>query len=211
MAVVCPTVTASDAHDFREQIERIVGFAERIHLDFMDGLFVRRRSPELEQFWWPHSIPADLHLMCERPDLYSEQICRLEPTLVVVHAEAEGKFVEFAKHMHKHNIKVGVALLQETDAEILKPAISHIDHVMIFSGDLGHFGGKADMHLLSKIKTLKSIKPGLEIGWDGGINDHNIEELVSHGVDVLNTGGFIHKADNPAQAYAKLDSIVKKS
>lgn len=206
MSVICPTVTASNTHEFREQIETIAHFAQRVHLDFMDGLFLRSKSPDLGHFWWPHSIPADLHMMCERPDLYKNEIVNLGPSLVIVHAEAEGKFVSFAKFMKKHGIKVGVALLQKTAPAVIGPAIEYIDHVMIFSGDLGHFGGEVDKKLLEKIPAIKKLKPTIEIGWDGGINDKNVKSLVTNGVDVLNTGGYIHKSDNPAQAYAKLIS-----
>lgn len=209
MAVICPTVTAFDPHQYREQIERIAHFAERIHIDMMDGLFAKTKSPPLAQAWWPHSVPVDLHLMYERPDLYLETIIKLEPTLVIIHAEAEGNFGPFASELHEHGIKVGVSLLQESQPEMIEPAIKHIDHVLLFSGNLGKFGGDADLHLLGKILKLKKMKPGLEIGWDGGINDENARALMKGGVDVLNVGGFIQKAPDPAANYDKLAALIK--
>jgi ribulose-phosphate 3-epimerase len=79
--------------------------------------------------------------------------------------------------------------------------------VLIFSGKLGHFGGHADLDLLDKVRQLKEIKPTLEIGWDGGVNDQNAAELAHGGIDVLNAGGYLHGKD-PAAAYAKLMSEV---
>src|SRR5690606_36219400 len=98
----------------------------------------------------------------------------------------------------------GVALLKDTPASAIEPYIDQIEHVLVFSGDLGYYGGKADLALLSKVTELKKMKPSLEIGWDGGINDHNASELVKGGVDVLNVGGFIQKATDPEDAYAIL-------
>jgi len=206
--VICPTVTAYNPHEFREQMERIAHFAERIHIDFMDGLFTSRRSVELEKAWRPHSIQVDLHMMYNRPDLFFEQMMVLEPNLVIVQAEAEGKFVPLAEKLHEKDVKVGVALLQDTPVDVIKPGLHLVDHVMIFSGVLGHHGGKADLDLLNKVKELKKLKPDLEIGWDGGINDKNAQALISGGVDVLDVGGFIHESDDPKAAYGKLEQIV---
>lgn len=208
-AVICPTVTAYDPHQYREQIEKIARFIERIHIDFMDGLFAKPMSPNLEQAWWPHSIRADLHLMYHRPDLFVDKAVGLEPHMVIVHAEAEGDFMKLAGALKPKSIKLGVALLKETQPEIIKSALGHIDHVLIFSGDLGHFGGHADLSLLDKVKKLKGWKPELEIGWDGGISDKNAADLVTGGVDVLNVGGFIQKSSEPEDAYAILERIIK--
>lgn len=208
MAVICPTVTALDQHDYRHQMERVAGFAERIHVDFMDGVFTKTKSPGLDQAWWPHSIHADLHVMYTRPDLYLEQVISLDPQLVIIHAEAEGEFSPFATKLHKKGIKVGVALLEETAAELIQPALAKIDHVLIFSGSLGRFGGEAHLKLLGKILKLKQWKPELEIGWDGGVNDKNVRQLMKGGVDVLNVGGFIQKAKDPEANYQRLQALL---
>ena len=209
MATICPAVLATEPHEFREQMERIAHFAQRVQIDLTDGLFAIAKTVSLEQAWWPHSIDADLHLMYKRPDLYLDKILSLEPSLVIIHAEAEGDFVPFANALREAGIKVGVALLPRTKTELIEPALDMIDHILIFSGDLGYFGGHADLTLLNKVKRLKELKPELEIGWDGGVNDENARDLSEGGVDVLNVGGFIQKADDPQAAYATLQEIAK--
>jgi ribulose-phosphate 3-epimerase len=210
MSIICPTVTASDPVEYRHQIERIAHFAVRLHLDFMDGLFTPTKSPELTQIWWPAGVKADVHIMYRQPAKTLPVILKHKPHLVVIHAEAEGNFQEFANALHEAGIKVGVAILAKTPVEPLRRAIESIDHVLIFSGDLGRFGGRADLSLLKKVTKLREYKSSLEIGWDGGINEHNIEALIKGGIDVLNVGGFIQKADNPGAAYAKLKVLAKK-
>ena len=125
-----------------------------------------------------------------------------------MHAEAEGNFVEFAEVLHGAGIMAGVALLPKTDVKTIIPALEHIDHVLIFSGSLGHFGGEADTSLLDKVEQLKKLKHSIEIGWDGGINDQNIKKLSDFGVDVLNVGGYIHHDKNAEQAYKILVAIL---
>jgi ribulose-phosphate 3-epimerase len=210
MAKICPSVTATNPHDYREQIERVAPFANRLHLDFMDGHFAPTQSPPIESAWWPDAIQADIHVMYQNPHQHIAQIIHLNPHLVIVHAEADGNFVGFADTMHQAGIKVGVALLPGTSVAVVKPAIEQIDHVLIFSGTLGHFGGHADMQLLKKAAEVRRLKKNIEIGWDGGVTVENIAELIAGGVNVLNVGGAIQKADNPANVYAKLEALAGK-
>ncbi len=208
MAVICPTVLAEEAHAYREQMERIQGFAKRIQVDLTDGVFAPSKTIGLDEVWWPEGVLADLHLMYDNPLEHIETIIRLKPNLVIVHAEAEGDFVALSEALRAAGIRVGVALLAPTGTDEIKEALSLIDHVLIFSGTLGYFGGKADMTLTGKASELKSLKPELEIGWDGGINDQNAKLLMRAGVDVLNVGGFIQRAEDPESAYAKLEAII---
>ena len=204
MAVsICPTVTTDDLHVYRQQIEKTVTYAHRIHIDLSDGHFTNKLV-EIEDVWWPGGVRADLHVMYKRPFDHVNALRALGPQLVIVHAEAEGDFIAFANEMHNHGIEVGVALLPETSVETILPALQVIDHVLIFSGHLGHFGGHADMSLLIKAEQLKSFKPQLELGWDGGVNDRNVRMLADGGIDVLNAGGFLHGARAPEAAYATL-------
>lgn len=205
---ICPTVLAENAHEFREQMERVEPFAARIHVDVADGVFAPNKTIGFDQIWWRGNRTIDLHVMYRRPSEHREIIAALSPRLVIIHAESDGDFLTFAGELHRHGIEVGIALLPQTDVEIIKPALEFIDHVLIFSGNLGHFGGETDLSLLSKAKLLRELKPTVEIGWDGGVNDQNARQLAAGGVDVLNVGGFIQKAEDPANAYATLKALV---
>lgn len=203
-ATICPTITAENPHIFRQQMERVATFAMRVHIDLSDGSLAPNRLVEPDKVWWPGGMRADLHAMLENPFEHVELYRALGPQLVIVHAEAKGDFGAFAEVMHHHGIETGIALLPETDVELIVPGLDMIDHVMIFSGKLGYFGGEANLGLLEKVKRLRKLKPQLEIGWDGGINDHNARELSHGGVDVLNVGGFIHRSQNPEDAFETL-------
>jgi ribulose-phosphate 3-epimerase len=209
MAIICPCILAPQPHLYREQLKRTQPFGKRIQIDLSDGVFAPVKTVDLEDVTIPKGVKADLHLMYQNPSRHMRAIVKLKPHLVIVHAEAEGDFVTFAQILHKMGMKVGVALLPETPASAIKPALEYIDHVMIFSGNLGKFGGSADFDLLIKAQAIKHLKKGLEIGWDGGVNDTNVQLLAAGGVDVLNVGGFIQKASNPAAAYATLRSKLR--
>lgn len=201
---ICPTVTARNTDDYREQMERIAPFTERVHIDVADGVFTPVKLAPLRDVWWPHGVHADLHVMFQRPFEHTKEYVKLAPKLVIVHAEAEGQFFQFAEELLRHNIKVGVALKPHTAVDKIRGALEWIDHVLVFSGNLGHFGGTANTHLLTKVLHLRQLKPEIEIGWDGGINATNANLLAAGGVNVLNVGGFIHHARDPRAAYEQL-------
>jgi ribulose-phosphate 3-epimerase len=207
-ATICPTVLAGTPEEFRHQITRIAQFATRVHIDLADGTFAPTKTISIDQAWWPGGIRADLHVMYQRPFEHYKVFLSLSPQMVIVHAESEGTFVPFAELMHRHGIEVGVALKHETPVELIRPALDWVDYVLIFSGDLGHFGGQADLQLLDKAKQLRQLKPQLEIGWDGGINNTNARALATGGIDVLNVGGFIQHAADPRMTYSMLARSV---
>ncbi len=209
-ATICPTITAADATEFQQQIEKVADFATRIHIDLADGVLAPTTLIALDGVWWPGGVRADIHLMYKKPLDHLQALIALQPQLVIVHAESSGSFFDFANAMHHHGIEAGVALLQNTPVETIRPALEFVDHVLVFSGNLGKFGGKADSALLSKVRMLKALKPQLEVSWDGGINAHNAPALVRAGVEVLNVGGFIQHAADPFAAFEELSRAINQ-
>ena len=204
MAIICPTVTAFDEYEYNEQLKTLRPFAKRIHIDLMDGVFAPTQSPDLEHVWWPHEFTADIHLMYADPMPYLQQLISLKPHMVIIHNEVTVHHMHFAAELHKADIKAGLAILQETPIEWAYQIMHSFDHVLVFSGHLGYHGGEADLGLLDKVRKIREHHPDAEIGWDGGINDQNAQQLIEGGVDVLNVGGFIQKSADPAAAYQSL-------
>lgn len=203
MVSICPAILAEEPEKYDEQITASARYASRVHIDMADGVFTGNALQAIADIWWPGGVRADLHIMYQRPFEHLDAMIALGPQLVIVHAEAEGDFEKAQAVLHRHGIEIGVALLAKTPVEMIVPALELIDHVLIFSGDLGHFGGKADLGLLNKAHQLREIKPQLEIGWDGGVNHENAFALVQGGIDVLNAGGYL-QGDNPPAAYDRL-------
>jgi ribulose-phosphate 3-epimerase len=209
MPIICPTITAYDPHEYREQIEQIEAFAERIHIDLMDGIFTPNQSPSLDQIWWPENLTADIHLMYERPGAYVNQLIKMKPSLIVVHYEADLDHKKLAEQLKDHDIKAGLSIMQDTPVEEAKPILQYFDHAMVYSGHLGEHGGVADLDLLDKVRSIRQAYPNIEISWDGGINAENAPKLIKAGVDVLNVGGFIQKSTDPKKAYEAIDAIAR--
>ena len=206
MPDICPTITATNPHTYRDQVELVSRFASRVHFDFSDGKFAPTKLVPLIQAWLPEGVHADLHLMYMQPEQEIETAISMHPNMVIVHAEAEGNILGLLRELRSVKIRSGIALLANTQPEDYANEIEAADHVLIFSGKLGYHGGVADLRLLDKVARIKEINPVVELGWDGGISSDNAVDLVKAGIQVLNVGGFIHKAESPDDAYAILNS-----
>lgn len=208
MVDICPAILATYPEEYKRQVERATPFATRLHIDIADGIFAPNKTVGASDIWWPGGMRADIHVMYRRPIEIIDTLIALGPQLVILHAEAEGDFITLAKQLHYHGIEAGVAILPKTPVELIRPAVEVVDHVLIFSGDLGHYGGQTDLGLLEKVKALRTMSKRVEIGWDGGVTNQNIKALADGGIEVVVSGGFIQKASDPKQAYDTLKSAL---
>lgn len=210
MKVIAPAILAETPDDYKAQMERIHPFAKRVHIDISDGEFAPRFTINEAQVWWPQEWEADIHAMVARPSEHLETMISLKPQMIIFHAEVEENLVPVLQHIKKFGIKAGVALLKTTVPATVSAAIAEADHIMIFSGELGKYGGVADMMQLEKIRLIKNLRTNVEIGWDGGVTVENAYSLAQGGVDVLNVGATIAKASDPKDVYAKLENEANK-
>lgn len=210
MSIISPAVLSDSPDDFKLQLEKIHTFAKRVHIDLSDGTFAPNSTVELAQIWWPQGWQVDIHAMVAQPSQYLQALENLKPHMIIFHAEVQEDLVPILQHVKQMGIKAGVALMRPTVPSNVRAILENADHVMIFSGDLGKFGGTASLMQLEKIRLIKSINGGLEIGWDGGVNVENAYSLAQGGVDVLNVGGGIQKAADPQAAYATLEAEINK-
>ena len=210
-AVITPAILAENAAQYKEQVDRITGFAERVHIDLTDGEFAPTFTVSIPELWAPEGWTIDIHAMVNKLDEYVPKLIALRPHLIIIHAEAEGDVLGALKEIKRSGIMAGLALLRPTVPQTVEELIKEAEHVLIFSGELGKFGGTASLMQLEKIRLVKMINPNVEIGWDGGVMVDNAYSLVQGGVNVLNVGGTIQKATDPPAMFAKLQQEISKT
>jgi ribulose-phosphate 3-epimerase len=210
MSQIVPTIMAETIDQLRESTARVQGFARRVHIDISDGEFAPTFLINEAQLFWPQGWEVDIHAMVARPSEHLQQLIQLKPSLIIFHAEIQEDIVALIGAVKQAGIKAGVALLKTTVPATVEAAIKAADHVMIFSGDLGKFGGTASMMQLEKVRLVKRISPEVEVGWDGGVNVENAYTLTQGGVDVLNVGGAIANSQVPADTYNELVKEINK-
>jgi ribulose-phosphate 3-epimerase len=210
MAVVAPAILCETEDDYKATVERLHSFAQRVHIDLTDGEFAPTFTVGVNQIWWPQEWTVDIHAMVMRPSQYVDALIQMKPATVIFHAEAAEDLTPTIAKLKQAGIKAGVALLKPTVPSTVEPYIQSADHILVFSGDLGHYGGTASLMQLEKVRLIRNIHPEVEVGWDGGANAENAFSLVQGGVDVVNCGGAINKADDPAAAYKQLVDEINK-
>jgi ribulose-phosphate 3-epimerase len=210
MSVIAPTITVETADEFKAAIERLQPFAQRVHIDISDGIFAPTFLLDEKQIYWPKEWIVDIHAMVANPEEHMPSLIALKPHLIVFHAETGANLAPIFEEIKRNGIKAGIALQRSTVPLTVEGAIRSADHVLVFSGDLGHYGGVASLMQLEKVRLIKAINPAVEIGWDGGVSIENAYTLTQGGVEVLNAGSAIAEATDPATAYATLVREINK-
>jgi ribulose-phosphate 3-epimerase len=208
MALVAPTILASTPAEYAERIDRVKPFAKRLHIDVCDGVFIDTKTVGLSQVYDIDGVPFDLHLMMSHPEGQIENIVSLQPSLVIFHYEADVDREALMRELRSFGIRIGLAVNPETTIDQVKDLLPKIDHLLIFTGRLGHNGGEFRIDCLDKIAMARRIKFDLEIGVDGGIDQATGRMAIEAGADLLNCGSFIHDHDDPEIAYIALEAIA---
>lgn len=208
MSVIAPTILTDNPEEYKAMIENIHSFAQRVHIDISDGEFAPSLTVGVGQLYWPVNWIVDVHMMVARPSEYVQSLIQLHPNTIIFHAEVQEDLAPTMQIVKQAGIKAGLALLRPTVPKTVQPLIELADHVMIFSGELGQYGGLASLMQLEKVRLIRTIKPNVEIGWDGGANAENAFSLSQGGVDVINAGGAIHKSGDPAGMYKKMTDEI---
>lgn len=207
MSIISPCITVQTEDEYKAVVEKYSPFAQRVQVDISDGEFAPVFLVGPDKVWWPKGWIVDIHAMVSHPLDYVDKLIPLKPHLIIFHAETDTDLHPIYEKLKKYGIKTGLALLKPTVPETVADLIRIVDHVLVFSGDLGHYGGTASLMQLEKVRLIKAINPNVEIGWDGGVGPDNAFTLSQGGVAVLNVGGALANAEDPKAVY---DTLIKE-
>lgn len=185
--------------------------ADYMHLDVMDGHFVPNitfGAPVIKYVRSFTEKPFDVHLMISEPLKYIDDFSDAGADIITFHIESDSDPLETIEKIKSRGKKAGLVIKPKTNAEAVFPYLDKIDMVLVMTVEPG-FGGQSFMaDMLPKVKSLKDeiTRRGVDviIEADGGISEKNIALCADAGVDVAVAGTAVFKAENPAEAIAKL-------
>jgi pentose-5-phosphate-3-epimerase len=207
-SIVYPSITTNNHVKFENQLLSYIKFSDYLHIDFADGTVTPNHLVPLGRMHLPENKKITLHIMVENPFLYLNQIIKLKPRRVIFPFDIGFDNPLLATELREAGIESGIYLSSADQLDDVKWQLAHFQEVMLFGGNLGKQGAAANLDLLQVTSDIKKIAPFIEIGWDGGVNESNIQQIASSGVKNIVSGGFITKSSDPEKAYAKLVSML---
>lgn len=215
MAIVSPSLLAANFIDLKSDIEMINSSdADWLHMDIMDGVFVPNISfgfPVLEAVSKVCKKPLDVHFMIVHPERYIAQTAKTGAMMMNVHYEACTHLHRTIQEIHDAGMKAGVTLNPSTPVSCLEDIIGDVDMVLLMSVNPGFGGQKFIENTISKAQRLRRLitesgsKALIEV--DGGVQNVTAPRLVAAGVDVLVSGSYVFRAQDPYATIKQLKAL----
>lgn len=76
------------------------------------------------------------------------------------------------------------------------PIFEKIDVVLVMLVEPGFGGQKMILSCLEKVKTLRGLKPDMDIEVDGGVNLENVQLVKDAGANIIVSGTAIFKSND---------------
>ena len=215
---LAPSILSADLLHLKEQVEVVSeNGADFIHVDVMDGHFVPNLTfgpnmvAALKRIT---TLPLDVHLMIENPDLSIESYARAGADIITVHQEACTHLHRSLQLIRKQGVKAGVSINPATSLSTLENVMGEIDLMLIMTVNPGFGGQKFIEQGLDKIARARKmiVESGHDIllEVDGGINTVTAPKAVQNGANVLVAGNAVFGKTDIGAAINEIRSQVEK-
>ena len=215
-----PSILGADPLNISGSIESLQNNFDWLHLDIMDGHFVRNLSfgPDFSRALrkkYPDAF-IDAHLMTDNLETVLPLFINSGASSITVHAETEPHLLHATLSTIKNaGIKAGIALCPPTPVMQVAPVLDMADLVLVMSVTPVFGGQKFIESSLEKVRELASIRAAMKHNYvieiDGGINENNITRVILAGCDVVVMGSAVFRENNPASWLADLRVKIKEA
>ena len=136
---IAPSILSADLSKINEEIKEVEKYADLIHVDIMDGVFV---SPTTIDSKFVKSIktkvPLDVHLMVHEPnDSYIKGFIDAVAYCITIHYEGCKNPAKQINLIKKYGAKAGISIKPNTALDKIKNYLNIIDMVLIMTVEPG--------------------------------------------------------------------------
>ncbi|GHS86431.1 ribulose-phosphate 3-epimerase [Synergistales bacterium] len=205
--ILAPSILGANPLSVGSAIDSLEGNWDWLHLDIMDGHFVRNLSfgaamvgalREKYRFAF-----LDVHLMIDELDYFLPVFANAGASQISIHAEVEPQFLHSRlSWITAKGIKAGVAIAPATTVESLRYVLPLVDVALVMSVTPG-FGGQRliessfeKTRLLSRLRSEEGHRYLIQM--DGGIKLENARTAAEAGCEVFVMGSAVFDSPKPA-------------
>jgi ribulose-phosphate 3-epimerase len=211
MAVkIAPSILAADLARLADDVSRVAGGVDLLHLDVMDGHFVPNLSfgmPVIAALRATTDLYFDCHLMVTNPISLFAPLKAAGANLVTVHIEVHPQPVLAASAARDLGLDFGLVLNPATPFEAVAPFMELCDLLLVMSVNPG-FGGQAFIPVEAARKLVERAGLRADIEIDGGVTPETARLARSAGANVFVAGTAIFGSPDPVAAVERLRAAV---
>ncbi|MGA7563342.1 MAG: ribulose-phosphate 3-epimerase [Desulfobaccales bacterium] len=187
-----------------------------IHVDIMDGHFVPNLTigPDVVRaIRKTTSLPLDVHLMIDNPQLYLERFVEAGADWLGIHVEVTYHLERLLQQIKELGAKATATLNPATPLNCLDYVLQDVDMVLLMTVNPGFSGQKFIPGVLPKVRRLReridaeALPVLIEV--DGGVQTDTVASLVAAGADVLVSGSGIFGSGDIAGNIQRLKELMK--
>ena len=209
---IVPAILTENTEALAKMVRQAETFADFVQVDVMDSRFVPSRSIACgDLVAVSPKLRWEAHLMVRQPEEQLHCFARAGAQRIVFHFEATSSPLRIIKLIRHLGVKVGLAVNPETPLTTTLSLADSVDSILCLTVHPGFYGAKFLPEVLDKVVELRSRKPNLEIGVDGGIKESNITEVARLGVDYICVGSAIFVQPDPGASFRRLQSLADEA
>ena len=198
--ILSPSILSADFKKLGEELETIdKAGAEYVHVDVMDGLFVKSISfgmPVIKSARSATDKVFDVHLMIDKPERYIDEFINAGADGVTFHIEATDKPKECIEMIQKRGKKAAISINPKTPVSAIEKYFDKVDMVLVMSVEPGYGGQKYIESVNEKIAYIREkMGSDFDIEVDGGINANNIDNAINAGANIIVAGTAVFNDD----------------
>jgi len=158
------------------------------------------------------TVPLDVHLMLDNPDLYIDLFVKAGASRVTVHVEVLPHLHRTVQYIKSLGVMAGVAINPSTPVGALEEIARDVDQVLVMSVNPG-FGGQTFIaRSESKIRAVRALldRAGnpAPVSVDGGVDHGNAARIVAAGAGILIAGSAIFAGGAAERATRDLRAVA---